>query len=121
MQVRQLCEQQVAGQQPDPQHQLQLEAEVEAFTLRLHEAQAALQQATEGQHTAEAQVVALQQEIAQIHSSYQASAAARGPPQLEQQVHELQELLYQKQQQLERLAGEKQAQQLLLERQVGTG
>ena len=45
--------------------------------------------------------------------SDKAAAAARGPPQLEQQVAELQELLYQKQQQLERLSGEKQGQLMM--------
>jgi hypothetical protein len=97
--------------------QLQLEAEKEALAVQLAETQAALLEATQAQHAAEANAASLQQQVLQLQHSLQA-APARGPPQLEQQVAELQELLYQKQQQLERLSGERQAQMMMLERQV---
>ena len=65
------------------------------------------------------QVAALQQEVQQLHMNHQAAAGAtHGPPELEQQVAELRELLYQKQAQLERLGADRAAQVLMLERQV---
>jgi hypothetical protein len=64
-------------------------------------------------------VATLQQELQELHMKYQAAAGAtRGPPELEQQVTELRELLYQKQAQLERLGADRAAQVLMLERQV---
>jgi hypothetical protein len=117
VQVRQLAEQQASATQPDPALQLHLEAEKEALGVQLAETQAALLGATQAQHAAEANAASLQQQVLQLQHSLQA-APARGPPQLEQQVSELQELLYQKQQQLERLSGERQAQMMVLERQV---
>ncbi|WIA09344.1 hypothetical protein OEZ85_008751 [Tetradesmus obliquus] len=118
-QVRQLAEQHSAAQQPDPALLLQLEAEREALGVQLAETQAALLGATQAQHAAEANAASLQQQVLQLQHSLQA-APTRGVPQLEQQLAELQELLYQKQQQLERLSGERQAQMMMLERQVAT-
>jgi chromosome segregation ATPase len=118
-QVSQLGELQSPVHQLDPHLQLQLEAEREALQRRMAEAEAQTVAAMQAQRAAEARVAELQGEVAHLHSSYQAQAASRGAPQLEQQLRELQELLYQKQQQMERLSGEKQAQQLMLERQVG--
>jgi chromosome segregation ATPase len=117
MQVRQLAEQQSSAAQPDPSVQLHLEAEKEALSVQLAETQAALLGATQAQHAAEASAASLQQQVLQLQHSLQA-APTRGSPQLEQQVSELQELLYQKQQQLEQLSGERQAQMMMLERQV---
>lgn len=116
--MAQLSQAQAGAQQQDPHLQLQLEAEREAQQVRLAEAEAQAVAALQAQRAAEARVAELQAEVSHLHSSYQAQAASRGAPQLEQQLRELQELLYQKQQQLERLSGEKQAQQLMLERQV---
>jgi hypothetical protein len=116
--VSQLADQSSATQQPDPQLQLQLEAEREAMQRRIADAEAQAVSAMQAQRAAEARVAELAGEVTHLHSSYQAQAASRGAPQLEQQLRELQELLYQKQQQMERLSGEKQAQQLMLERQV---
>lgn len=118
-QVQHLGELQSPVHQPDPHLQLQLEAEREALQRRMAEAEAQTVASMQAQRAAEARVAELQGEVAHLHSSYQAQAASRGAPQLEQQLRELQELLYQKQQQMERLSGEKQAQQLMLERQVG--
>lgn len=115
--MRQLAEQHSAAQQPDPALQLQLEAEREALGVQLAETQAALLGATQAQRAAEANAASLQQQVLQLQHSLQA-APTRGVPQLEQQLAELQELLYQKQQQLERLSGERQAQMMMLERQV---
>lgn len=121
LQVLQLGEQQSPGHQPDPHLQLQQEAEREALQRRIAEAEAQAVAALQAQRAAEARVAELQGEVTHLHSSYQAQAASRGASQVEQQLRELQELLYQKQQQMERLSGEKQAQQLMLERQVGGG
>jgi hypothetical protein len=115
--VQQLSQEPGPAPPSDPSQQLQLEAKCEALQLRLDEAASQLLAANQAQRAAEAHVAQLQQEIAHVH----ASSPARGPPQLEQQVAELQELLYQKQQQLERLSADKQAQQLMLERQVCCG
>jgi hypothetical protein len=117
-QVSQLANQSSATQQPDPQLQLQLEAERESLQRRIAEAEAQAAEAMQAQRTAEGRVAELAAEVSHLHSSYQAQAASRGAPQLEQQLRELQDMLYQKQQQMERLSGEKQAQQLMLERQV---
>jgi chromosome segregation ATPase len=119
-QVQHLGELQSPVHQLDPHLQLQLEAEREALQRRMAEAEAQTVAAMQAQRAAEARVAELQGEVAHLHSSYQAQAASRGAGQLEQQLRELQELLYQKQQQMERLSGEKQAQQLMLERQVGS-
>ena len=119
LQVQQLGLEQSPGHQPDPHLLLQQEAEREALQRRTAEAEAQAAAALQAQRAAEGRVAELQGEVAHLHSSYQAQAANRGAPQLEQQLRELQDLLYQKQQQLERLSGEKQAQQLMLERQVG--
>lgn len=117
-QVQQLGAEHTFAQQPDPHQQLQHEAEREAMQRRIAEAEAQAMAALQTQRAAEGRVAELQAEVAHLHSSYQAQAASRGTLHLEQQLRELQELLYQKQQQLERLSGEKQAQQLMLERQV---
>lgn len=118
LQVQQLGVEHSSTQQPDPHLQLQQEAEREALQRRATEAEAQAMAALQAQRAAEGRVAELQAEVGHLHSSYQAQAASRGTPHLEQQLRELQELLYQKQQQLERLSGEKQAQQLMLERQV---
>lgn len=115
--MRQLSEERAPADPQDLALRLRLEAEKEALAVQLADAQASVLGATQAQHAAEAHVASLQQEVAHLQHSLQA-ASARGPPQLEQQLSELQELLYQKQQQLERLSGEKQAQLMMLERQV---
>eukprot|EP00879_Flechtneria_rotunda_P003819 GHRR01004059.1.p1 GENE.GHRR01004059.1~~GHRR01004059.1.p1 ORF type:complete len:940 (+),score=461.32 GHRR01004059.1:146-2965(+) len=119
-QVRLQKQQQTSQQQQEtPGQQLQLAAEREAWQQRLNEVNAQVLAAGVAQKAADAQIKALQQKLLQLQQSYQA-AVAKGPAQLEGQVQELQELLYQKQQQLERVSGEKQGQIMMLERQINT-
>lgn len=105
-------------QQRTSSKQLQDAAEREAVQHQLEQARQEASAATYAARAAESEVAALRLELDQVHASYQAAAQARGPPQMEQQVQELRELLYQKQAQLERLAADRAAQQLMLERQV---
>ncbi len=109
--------------QRDSSTALQEQGEVEALRRQADASASELAASRAETATALAEAKALRAQLEQLHDSYAAASAARSPgfrAQLERQLAEAGEMLMAKQQQLERLAGEKAAQQLLLERQVAT-
>lgn len=111
------------GATPDAAALLQARAERDALAQQLSEVQAALADALQAQRAALAQATASAAEAAAARDAAAATTSAHsasGAAQLEAQLAELQELLLQRQQQLERLAADKQASQLVLERQIAS-
>lgn len=90
------------------------ELEAESLRIQLDQQKQITQQAQQAKLNAEALAATYQEELQQLKDAFK----NRDTAQLEQQLKEVSEMVYIKQTQLERLASDKAAQQLKLEREV---